>query len=341
MKSYLYILFLFGLSWSSADEAVLAADREDPYVVRDVDFEEGGYWYGEAVCYGPYRDGQDPDGAHPTREQIREDLQLITGHWRTIRLYGSMGSSRDVLELLRDEFPRLRVMLGVWLAQEATRDEDGTERSFPEAAAANRAEVEMAITLADEFEDQVSSICVGNETQVYWSAHRMPPDILIGYLREVRSRTRQPVTTADDYNFWNRPQSRDVAREVDFICVYAHPLWNGVQLNEALDWTVRTVDDIVRRHPDRKIVLGETGWATCSHDEGMQAKLIEGTPDEAGQAVFYEKVRSWSRERRLPVFFFEAFDENWKGGDHPDEVEKHWGVYNADRTPKAAVADER
>jgi len=41
---------------------------------------------------------------------------------------------------------------------------------------------------------------------------------------------------------------------------------------------------------------------------------------------------------RIPTFYFEAFDENWKGGDHPDEVEKHWGVFRADRTPKAAVA---
>ena len=35
-------------------------------------------------------------------------------------------------------------------------------------------------------------------------------------------------------------------------------------------------------------------------------------------------------------FYFEAFDEKWKGGQHPAEVEKHWGVYRSDRTPKPA-----
>jgi exo-beta-1,3-glucanase (GH17 family) len=37
------------------------------------------------------------------------------------------------------------------------------------------------------------------------------------------------------------------------------------------------------------------------------------------------------------VFFFEAFNENWKGGAHPAEVEKHWGVFFENRSPKAAI----
>ena len=38
------------------------------------------------------------------------------------------------------------------------------------------------------------------------------------------------------------------------------------------------------------------------------------------------------------AFTFEAFDENWKGGPEPDDAEKHWGFFRADRTPKPAVA---
>ncbi len=47
-------------------------------------------------------------------------------------------------------------------------------------------------------------------------------------------------------------------------------------------------------------------------------------------------MAKWSRAR-IASFYFEAFDENWKGGDHPDEVEKHWGLFRADRTPKAVL----
>ena len=39
------------------------------------------------------------------------------------------------------------------------------------------------------------------------------------------------------------------------------------------------------------------------------------------------------------MILFEAFDENWKGGGEttsPLASEKHWGVFTADRKPKAS-----
>ena len=52
------------------------------------------------------------------------------------------------------------------------------------------------------------------------------------------------------------------------------------------------------------------------------------------QARFHAGLRAWADSAGVTTFFFEAFDENWKGGDHPDEVEKHWGLWRADRSPK-------
>ncbi len=40
------------------------------------------------------------------------------------------------------------------------------------------------------------------------------------------------------------------------------------------------------------------------------------------------------------MFFFEAFDEPWKGDpDDPLGAEKHWGVFFVDRTPKQVIKD--
>ena len=39
---------------------------------------------------------------------------------------------------------------------------------------------------------------------------------VISYIRQVRSQIMQPVTVVDDYNFWNKPQAGDVAKEIDF-----------------------------------------------------------------------------------------------------------------------------
>lgn len=45
-------------------------------------------------------------------------------------------------------------------------------------------------------------------------------------------------------------------------------------------------------------------------------------------------MMSWSKKNKVTMFIFEAFDEPWKGGQNPDEPEKHWGIYDVHRKPK-------
>ena len=90
-------------------------------------------------------------------------------------------------------------------------------------------------------------------------------------------------------------------------------------------------------HPSKQIVIGETGWATMKHNEGLQHELIKGNPSEKNQKLYYNNFRKWAEENQIPHHFFEIFDEKWKGGDHPNEVEKHWGVYYSNRKPKQAM----
>ena len=41
------------------------------------------------------------------------------------------------------------------------------------------------------------------------------------------------------------------------------------------------------------------------------------------------------------MFFFEAFDEPWKGDPNfPLGAEKHWGLFKVDRTPKQVVLEQ-
>jgi exo-beta-1,3-glucanase (GH17 family) len=49
-------------------------------------------------------------------------------------------------------------------------------------------------------------------------------------------------------------------------------------------------------------------------------------------------VLDWATKSNVTVFFFEAFDEPWKGNpDNPLGAEKHWGLFNVDRTPKEVM----
>jgi exo-beta-1,3-glucanase (GH17 family) len=295
---------------------------------RALSFVEQGRWLGNGIAYGPHRDGQRPGGPAPSVDELREDVRLLAPRWRVWRMYGADAVSEAVLGVLRTDAPDVKLILGVWIAPETS----------PEARAENRAQVDTAIRLAREHHDRVLAINVGNETQVSWSGHRVARDVLLGYLREVRAATAVPVTTADDFSWWLLPESDAVAQEVDFIMVHAYAMWNGAQLEDAVAFTAEKYTAVAARFPGRTIVLGELGWATKRHTEGEQAKLVKGVAGEDEQRRFYEAFVAWATERRVPNLYFEAFDENWKGGPHPDEIEKHWGLFRADRTPKRALA---
>jgi exo-beta-1,3-glucanase (GH17 family) len=302
----------------------------------------GDRWTGRGVSYGPHRDGQRPGGASPTRAELRQDLALLAGRFTLLRLYGADPPSADLLELIHEEDLPFKVLLGAWIAPESGTPSPGSPRAvLAGAREANRREVEAAVKLANDYPDHVLGLVVGNETQVDWSDHRVAPEVLIGWLREARRGAAVPVSTADDFAFWLKPESDAVAREVDFLVLHAYAMWNGKQLSEALPFTQEKYAAVSRRHPGLTVVFGEAGWATKKHTEGDQGKLIKGAPGEAEQHLFFDQFSAWVVEKRIPSTWFEAFDENWKGGDHPDEVEKHWGLWRADRTPKAAVVEKR
>lgn len=299
----------------------------------------GERWIGNGICYSPYRDGQRPGGAQPTAAEVREDLGIVAARWNLIRTFGSRGGSETILDEIRAAGLPIRVVLGAWIAPEVRRDDSGAiVEEDAGARAANAAEVDTAIRLAAAYPDIVVAIAVGNDTQVSWSPHRSDLATLLPYVREARQASSLPVTTADDYKYWILPESRQLAAEVDFVMTHIHPLLNGQSLDDALAWTQRIHAEVTAMHPGVPIVIGESGWATDKRSDGEQARRIRGTTGEAEQARFFADYNRWIGRERIPSFWFEVFDENWKGSDHPNEVEKHWGLFRADRSPKAAMA---
>ncbi len=310
--------------------AQVSADRR-PFVAT-ID----GQWIGAGVAYGPHRDGQSPGVSEPSEAEILEDLGILSAHWRMVRVYASRGSAETMCRLIREHKFPLKVMVGAWIAPEYT-EKDGVRTPAPDLIEANKAEIQTAIRLANEYPEVVIAIGVGNETQVEWSSHKSSQERLVAAIRQVRESVKAPVTTCDDFAFWTNEQSRAVAAECDFIAVHLYAMWNKQQLPDALGWTREKLVAVRAVHPGVPVVVTEIGWATQKGTEGYQAIGVVGTPGEGEQELFYRALRDWAGELRLPYFYFEAFDEKWKGGSSPDEIEKHWGVFNSDRSPKRAV----
>lgn len=228
--------------------------KEAPFVVRQFQPYLNGKWIGNAVSYGCYRKGQSPGRNGPNEAEILEDLNIISSYWNLIRVYGADDDTERILKVIQDHNLPIRMMVGIWLEN---------EEKNPERKKVNITQVLRGIELANQYPDIVAAVNVGNETQVFWSWHRMEPGNLIRYIRAVRNNTTVPVTTADDYNFWNKPESKPVADEIDFIVSHMYALWNGKTLENAIDWTEEICHEVQNAHSGKLVVIGETGWATA------------------------------------------------------------------------------
>jgi len=292
-----------------------------------------------AVAYSGFREGQHPDrgegAVNPSAAEILEDLEILVAHgFRLIRLYDSGENSAETLALIRQHDLPLKVLLGIWLDAEVSNHEGcpWLDEPIPDATLAanvlrNEAEIGRAIELAERFPAIVVAINVGTEALVDWNDHMVPVDQVIGYVRQVKAAVEQPVTVADNYLWWIRDGAA-LAAEVDFLGVHTYPQWEGKTIDEALAYTIENVEGVRSALPGKPIAILEAGWATTAEEFGERAS-------ETSQARHFHELREWARAEHVTVFFFEAFDEPWKGDPaQPLGAEKHWGLFFVDRSPK-------
>ena len=296
----------------------------------------------KAVAYSGFRHGQHPDrgdgAVYPSDGNIREDLGILARHgdFGLIRLYDSGRNSEDTLRIIKNEQIPLKVLLGAWLAAEACNTNCPWLKEQPSRGVLdtnrvkNQQQIESAIRLANQYPDIVVAVNVGNEALVNWTDHLVPVDSVISYVRKVKQAIKQPVTVADNYDWWAR-QGAALAKELDFISVHTYPLWEGKDINEGLSFTIANIQAVRTALPRSRIVITEAGWATVAREFGLRAS-------EEKQQQYYNELYRWAARMNITTFFFEAFDEDWKGdANDPLGAEKHWGLFTIDRKPKLAM----
>jgi exo-beta-1,3-glucanase (GH17 family) len=295
-----------------------------------------------AIAYSGFREGQHPDrgnGAkNPSPEEILEDLHILVDHgFGLIRLYDSGENSATTLELIEEHNLPIKVLLGMWLQAEISNHEGcpWLDEPIPDDELAanqieNGAEIKRGIELARRFGEIVVAINVGNEALVEWNDHMVPLEQVIAYVRQVKASVTQPVTVADNYAWWIS-DGAPLAAEVDFLGVHTYPVWEQKPIDEGLSFTIENIEDVHAALPDKPIAILEAGWATTAVEFPEQA-------NEENQLRYYNELEAWAKSENMTVFFFEAFDEPWKGDpNNADGAEKHWGLFKVDRTPKLVM----
>ena len=295
-----------------------------------------------AMSYSGFREGQHPDrgdgAVNPSDAEILEDLNILLEHnFKLIRLYDSGENSVTTLKLIRKHDLPIKVLLGMWLQAEFSNHEGCPWLTEPipdeELAAnalANAAELQRGIELARQFNDIVVAVNVGNEALVEWNDHMVPLETVIAYVRQVKAAIEQPVTVADNYEWWIQ-DGAPLAAEVDFIGVHTYPAWENKTIDEAMPYTIENMLGVSAALPGKPLAILEAGWATTAIE-------FEDRANEENQTRYYRELNDWATDNNVTVFFFEAFDEPWKGNPaNPLGAEKHWGVFFVDRTPKQVM----
>lgn len=295
-----------------------------------------------AVAYSGFREGQHPDrgdgAVNPSDEEILEDLNIMVDNgFHLIRLYDTGENSVTTLRLIREHEIPMKVLLGIWLRAEVSNhencpwlDEPIPASELADNTVANAAEVQRGIDLANEYDDIVAAVNVGNEALVIWNDHMVTLDGVIGYVRDVKAAIEQPVTVADNYEWWIQ-DGAPLAAEVDFLGIHTYPAWEEKTIDEAMPYTIENLEGVRAALPDKPIAILEAGWATTASE-------FAGRANEEAQTRYFNELNEWGRETNTTIFFFEAFDEPWKGNpNNPNGAEKHWGLFFVDRTPKQVM----
>jgi len=211
-------------------------------------------------------------------------------------------------------------------------DEPITDEELAANTLRNVAELQRGIELANRFDDIVVAVNVGNEALVEWNDHMVPLEKVIAYVRQVKAAIDQPVTVADNYEWWIQ-DGAPLAAEVDFLGIHTYPAWEEKTIDEALPYTIENMEGVHTALPGKPVAILEAGWASVAIEFGERAS-------EAKQVRYFRELKAWAADTNTTVFFFEAFDEPWKGNPNkPLGAEKHWGLFNVDRTPKLVLRE--
>jgi exo-beta-1,3-glucanase (GH17 family) len=291
--------------------------------------------FAKAICYSGFRNGQQPGGIVPLYDEIKEDLLLLKPHCNYLRLYDCDEHALTVIKVIQQENLDFKLMLGAYIVAEMNNQgcpwNGGIyeENQLEQNKIKNDLRIQRLIEWSNQYPEIIFSVSLGNEACVDWTDHFVPVERVTEFARKVKQSIQQPITFCENYVPWLN-YLKPLVGFIDFISIHTYPVWEYKHIHEAVEYTIANYETVAKQYPEIPVVITEAGWATNSHGVGIKTEHV----NEENQKIYYEDLMEWTTKNNILTFFFEAFDEQWKGSSDPMEPEKHWGVFKADRTPK-------
>ena len=211
---------------------------------------------GKAICYSGFREGQQPGGICPSYEQIKEDLSLLQGNWKYLRLYDCDDHAEIVLDVIKKEKLDFKVMLGAYIVAEMNNFGCPwevhilSEEELIQNKLKNEQQINKLIKLANQYPTIIFCLSAGNEACVDWTDHYVPVKSVINYVKMIKKGAKQPVTFCENYVPWI-DKLKDLVDVVDFISVHTYPVWEYKNIHDALEYTKDNYYSIANKYPNK------------------------------------------------------------------------------------------
>lgn len=280
---------------------------------------------------------------------------------------------------LKKEDPNFEmyVMLGAWIdCKNAWTD---LEPIHNEESERNTVEITRAVALTKQYPDIIKIIAVGNEAMVRWATrYYVEPHIIlkwVNHLQELKKKGELPaelwITSSDDFASWgggdpsyHTKDLEALIKAVDYVSMHSYPMHNSyynpqfwITPEEEKDLTdIEKVDAAMLRalgfskknyqdvsnyvksiDATKTIHIGESGWTTIS--DGHYGVDGSRAADEYKAGNYHKLMREWTHQEKISLFYFEAFDEQWKDAANPLGSENHFGLINLKGQAKYAIWD--
>ena len=323
-----------------------------------------------AISYGGYR-GKSRE-VQPSIEDIKEDLQIMFAQgFRIIRTYDlhhpfAENTLKAISELKSSDADfEMYVMLGAWVqCKDAFTD---LPIHNEEDLEGNKAEIAEAVRLAQDYQDIIKVIAVGNEAMVHWatSYHLEPKYILkwVKYLQDLKINgtinNNIWITSSDNFASWgggseeyHNDDLEELIRSVDYVSMHTYAFhdtyYNPVFWNLSGGSEDLSKKDIIKKAIQKSVDYELSQFNSVQEyihgiDSSKQVHIGEtgwssvasdlygygGTEaaDEYKLGLYYKMITDVCVAKSISCFYFSAFDEPWKDSQNENGSENHFGLF--------------
>jgi hypothetical protein len=261
-----------------------------------------------------------PSTADPA--SVRDDLRVLRSRFDGLITYTALHGA-EAIPGIASALGYRALIIGVW-------------DPFDEA------ELDAAFRAAREYPRLVVGLSLGNEV-VFARRHGFPELTAAAVLAHRRA-PELPISSTEPFHLLHDKAAVPFLNQLDFLLVNVHPVFQpwffGSSESNAAQFVANVVTQLGEAYCG-PILVKETGEPTAPVESGFS---------EAHQAIFYRELqRVLPPGRRRAFAYFSAFDAPWRETDslalppgapahparHPEEA--HWGLYDANRHPKAVI----